>query len=78
MNKRERLLSGEHGVDISWWIFSLSFSVSSLRNIRKPIWFANLLCKFGKHDWWINGNDFRNPIYKCLKCGVKIKNGNIF
>lgn len=69
MDSRERQLFGAHGFDIDWWIFSISFSVFSLRRIRTPVWLAKILCKFGKHDWWINNRDYSNPIYRCLKCG---------
>lgn len=63
---------GAYGFDWEWWIFSLSFSVFALRDIRKPRWLARLLCRLGKHAWWIeNRSSLLNPTYKCDKCGIK-------
>jgi hypothetical protein len=75
MDSRERTLMGAHGFDWDWWIFSLSFSVLALRDIRKPRWLARLLCKLGKHAWWLDGifpdskSDLLMPKYTCDKCG---------
>lgn len=72
MNSRERHLTGSHGFDWHWWIFDLSFSVTQLRDINNPKWLGLLLCKFGKHGWWLCSDTWSKPDYKCAKCG-KIK-----
>ena len=71
MNRSERILSGVHGFDFHWWIFDVSFSMLALRDIKSPRWLAKLLCRLGKHAWWIadykRGKSLK---YKCEKCGV--------
>ena len=36
---------------------------------RRPRWFARLMCRLGKHAWWLDSwkPEWR---YKCLKCGA--------
>ena len=69
MNRRERIISGEHGFDFEFWIFSLSFSVLALRDIYSPKWLAWLLCKLGKHSYWLSSPEITKPKWNCVKCG---------
>lgn len=72
MNYKYRSLSNQHGFNINLrlWIFStsFSFSVENLNEIDKPKWLGLLLCKFNKHDYWMNNYDFSHPTYRCEKC----------
>lgn len=72
MDRRERLLTGAHGFDLDWWIFSISFSVLALRDIGRPRWLAKLLCRLGKHAWWLTewAAGTGNSKYTCGKCGL--------
>jgi len=70
MDNRERLLTGWHGFDWNWWIFSISFSISSLGEINNPKWLGLLLCKFKKHSYFASVWNPDGRIYKwqCTKC----------
>ncbi len=74
MDTREARMMGRHVIEFEWWIFAFAFTVYPLRDITTPRWLGLLLCKFGKHSLWINKFDFRNPEYKCLKCGLIFSN----
>jgi hypothetical protein len=67
MDHRERLLSGSHGFDWHIGIVEGSVSWPRLRDITKPRWFGLLMCRFGKHAWWLIG--MKPNLYRCLKCG---------
>jgi len=73
MDRRERMLFGQHGFDWEFkiWIFtiSLSFAVERLRSIDRPKWLGLWLCKRGKHDWFLSKWRLPNPEYTCQKCG---------
>jgi hypothetical protein len=72
MDRRERLLIGAHGFDWKLWIFEGSFSFSALRDITNPKWLARILCKLGKHAWWLDSAWGITPlIYRCEKCGIR-------
>lgn len=71
MDSRERNIMGWHGFDLEWWIFSMSFSIAQLREIKNPRWLGLLLCKMGKHSYWpkqFEDNSIRILSWKCSKC----------